>query len=85
MQIITSEISARSQPCRHAVERDQLRGRDTGPHQRPFAFAHKDFRHQRAGIVGAGFDRAIGAGAHDGEEVARLWRHQRTVERDEIA
>ena len=67
--IITSKISSRSQPCWHAVKRDQFLGSEARPHQRPFAFAHKDFRKERAGIVGRGLDRAVGARAHDRKQI----------------
>ena len=38
-----------SQPGRQPIQRDQCLDLEARPHQRPFAFPHKHFRHQRRG------------------------------------
>src|SRR5215471_17828231 len=72
-------------PRRQAVERDQVGDLQAWSHQRPFVFPHKHFRHQRAGVVSAGLDRAIGARGHDREQIAGPRRDHIALERQEIA
>src|SRR5579864_5323313 len=48
------KIAPASKPGRQAVERDQFLHRHARPHQSPFAFAHKHFGDQGAGVIGAG-------------------------------
>jgi len=85
MQNITSKIRASLQPRRQAIERDQFLGAHARPHQRPFASFDKDFRDQGAGIVSSRLNRAVSAGGHDGEKIARFRLDHGPIERKEIA
>jgi hypothetical protein len=49
--VIADARNASSKPPRQAVERDQLRGRDARPHQRPFVRPNKHFRDQGARVL----------------------------------
>ena len=74
-----------SQPRRRPIHRDQFLDLDAGPHHRVLVVLDQHFRHQRAGVVGAGLHRAIGAGGHDRQEIAGLRLRQSAVEREVVA
>src|SRR5260370_269854 len=62
--------SGRSQPRRRSIHRDEIIDFDARAHHRVLIALDQHFRHQRAGVVGAGLHRAVGAGGHDREKIA---------------
>src|SRR5690606_15790424 len=60
------------EPVGDAVEGEEVRYGFAGADDVPAGAVDEDFGDQWAGIVGGGHDGAIGAGAHDGEQVAFL-------------
>ena len=68
-----------------AVEGDQISDLQARPHQCPFIFPNKHFRHQRARVVGAGLDGAICTGRHDREQIAWPGLGHFALKRQEIA
>ncbi len=61
-----------SEPVRHAVERDDLVHAHARPDHGVAVVLHQHFGHERAGVVGAGLNRAVSAGRGDGDEIAWL-------------